>query len=157
MASVTIPLVYRAFCIYIEPVLALFGAYMTYFTQDYFVQGTTPLAIGQANPTLSPLNKLLLTNISGLYAFLAVNEGLVLRLSKDPNVWRAVEFSLCLSDVAHLWAIYEAAPEEFVNVVGWRSEDWINIGSLSVGLAIRVACVLGIGFGTPKKADGKQL
>jgi len=157
MAS--IPLLYRLFCLWIEPVLAIGGTYLCYFDQARFIQGTTPVLIGRANTALSPLNKLLLTEISGLYAFLALNEALVLRLSNDPNIWRAVEFSMCFSDLAHLWAIYEGSPAEFVDVLRWRGEDWINIGSLFVGLAIRVAVVLGVGFGSgqeKKKATGKQ-
>ena len=108
-SSSHIPLLYRIFCLYFEPLADLGGTYLCYFQPSKFVHTTTlPLTAGNGNnPNLaiSLLNKLFLTEIAGLYAFLGVNEALVLRFSNDPRLWRAVEFSQCLADVSHLLAV----------------------------------------------------
>jgi len=164
MASSTtnIPLLYRIFFLYFEPFGALGGTYLAHFRPSRFIDATTPVALAKSatiNPTpVSPLTQLLLTNIAALYAFFAINEILVLRVTKDVNVWKAVMVALCFSDLGHVYAWYAAAPDAYLNFAAYRSEDWINNGTLVLGLVIRVAFLLGIGMGGGKakaEAEGR--
>lgn len=71
---------------------------------------------------------------------------ILLRATTDARVWRAVQASILLVDIAMLGGFARA-----FNATGrldlrlWRAEDWTNIGITGgVGL-IRAAFLLGIG------------
>jgi len=88
---------------------------------------------------------MLFTNIGCLYALFAINEGLVLRLTKEKNVWLGVIAAMLVSDVGHLYAVWEIAPERMLDLVKWNSDEWINYGTLWFGAALRLAFLLGFG------------
>ena len=54
-------------------------------------------------------------------------------------------FGILLTDLGLLYGVYVGDPEGFVNVAGWESGDWTNIGILGTVIAIRSAFLLGIG------------
>lgn len=52
---------------------------------------------------------------------------------------------MLLSDIGHLYAVYQIAPERMLEVAGWNSDEWINYGTLWFGAALRVAFLAGVG------------
>lgn len=55
-------------------------------------------------PTAVPLaTRLALAQLANLYLLFALNEGLVLRCTRNRAVWRTLLFGLLLADLGHLW------------------------------------------------------
>ncbi|KAF7882043.1 uncharacterized protein EAF01_011823 [Botrytis porri] len=142
---------YHVFLLYIEPILALSGAYLAYFQPYKFIHDTAPSSLSKPFVSLSstltpdPVIQLLTTDIAALYVLFTINEAVVLRLTRDYSVWNTVVSAMLLCDVGHFWGIYEADPVVLLNVGGWSAEELINIGILGFGLVLRIAFLLGLG------------
>ncbi|KAJ8058745.1 hypothetical protein OCU04_011736 [Sclerotinia nivalis] len=145
--------IYRIFLLYIEPVMALGGAYLAYFQPAKFILSTAPSTISLPFTSLTtstllspdPVIKFLSTDIAALYVLFTINEVVVLRLTRDYSVWKAVVFAMFVCDMGHILGIYEADPVGSLNVVGWTTEEQINNGILAFGLILRLAFLLGFG------------
>lgn len=138
--------IYRIFLLYIEPVLALSGAYLAFFKPAKFIFSTAPSSISSPFITLAshdPVIKFLSTDIAALYVLFTINEAVVLRLTRDYSVWKAVVFAMLVCDVGHLWGVYEADPMGSLNVGGWTFEESINNGILVFGAILRIAFLSG--------------
>jgi hypothetical protein len=164
-----IPLIYRLFHLYIEPFLFVpSGIYLCLFDPLRFLISTTPgpiaapFSIGPPSAAaphspaeITPLLRILLTNTAGLYLMFVLNEVLVLRLTSDIKVWRAVIFSMLCCDVIHVYAVAAAAGPGFMLDIGaWRFEDWANTCVLSGGAVLRLFFLMGVGFG--KREEKKE-
>jgi len=141
---------YRIFLLYIEPVLALSGAYLAFFQPARFLVGTAPSPIStpflpSSSITPDPVIKFLCADIAALYVLFTINEAVVLRLTRDYSVWRAVVFAMLVCDVGHVYGIYEADPVGSLSIAGWTMEEAINNGILGFGVILRVAFLLGVG------------
>ncbi len=88
---------------------------------------------------------MMLTNIGSLYLLFAINEGVVLRMTKEKNVWLAVILGMCLSDVGHIYAAWKIAPVRLFEVLGWNSDEWVNYGTLIGGFTMRLLFLMGVG------------
>lgn len=88
---------------------------------------------------------MMLLNIGALYGLFAIIEGIVLRLTKEKSVWLAVLAAMLVSDVGHIYAAYEIAPELIVQFASWNSDEWVNHGSLVFGALLRASFLIGIG------------
>ncbi|OCL14138.1 hypothetical protein AOQ84DRAFT_351659 [Glonium stellatum] len=144
--NIKIPLPYRLFHQTLEPIFALSGAYMALFRTPSYLQTIAPPSAYTLDSTLSPVSSLLLAHEASLYVQFALCEVLVLRLTSDIRIWRALVFSLLFSDIGHLYAAYLVLGPTFWNMQGWRSQEWTNLGTLWFGLALRVAFMCGIGM-----------
>ncbi|KAG0647592.1 hypothetical protein D0Z07_6798 [Hyphodiscus hymeniophilus] len=142
-----IALPYRIFFLYIEPILALGGTYLSMADPERLVLGTVPLPafIAESPLKITPIMQLLLTNIGALYALFAMNEAIVLRYTREKSVWVAVVAGMLVSDFGHLYAVYAVAPERALQMTGWNSDEWINYGTLVGGAMMRLAFLAGIG------------
>ncbi|KAF7941592.1 uncharacterized protein EAE97_006429 [Botrytis byssoidea] len=142
---------YRVFLLYIEPILALSGAYLAYSQPYKFIHGTAPSSLSKPFVSLSstltpdPVIQFLSTDIAALYVLFTINEAVVLRLTRDYSVWKAVVFAMLVCDVGHFWGIYKADCVGLFRVGGWSTEERINYGILGFGLVLRIAFLLGLG------------
>ncbi|KAG9237205.1 hypothetical protein BJ875DRAFT_540660 [Amylocarpus encephaloides] len=137
--------IYTIYFLYLEPLFALGGTYLSIFQPIRFLEGCIPLpGLPSDYQAITPLTTLLLMNIGSLYALFAINEGVVLRLTKEKNVWLTVMGTMCVTDVFHLYAVWAIAPSHFMDFMAWNSDEWINYGTLSFGFALRLAFMLGI-------------
>ncbi|KAF2428610.1 hypothetical protein EJ08DRAFT_592144, partial [Tothia fuscella] len=84
------------------------------------------------------------------------NQAVVLRLTKERKVWNALIVGMVLSDLGHIYALWEADKLGFFDVSGFRREDWINEGMLVVGLALRVGFLAGVGVECEHDGGGKR-
>jgi hypothetical protein len=156
--SPTIPLPYRLFHLYIEPILFVpSGILLSLFYPEKFLVSTSPAPlVTLAPPAITPLIRLLLTNTAGLYLAFVINEALVLRLTSDIRIWRAVIFSMLVCDVVHLYAVWAAAGTDFMlDFAAWRFEDWVNWWVLAAGAVVRLLFLCGVGFGRGKGGKGE--
>ena len=165
-----IPLPYRLFHLYIEPLLFVPGGiYLSLFQPRQFLLSTTPSSLSlpyrpdyptasSPNPEpITPVIQQLLTNTAGLYFLFMLNELLVLWLSDDIKIWRAVIFAMLCCDVLHLYGLWVAGGTEFMlDPMGkWAEEDWVN-GCILLGGAVLRACFLaGLGV-RDGKGEGKK-
>src|SRR5436190_1542401 len=100
-SSFVLPLPYRFFFLFLEPLLALAGAYVAHFQPQQYLHLTSPSTFSASSPV--PLaTQVVLSQLANLYFLFAVNEALVLRATADLRVWRTVLVALLVADVGHL-------------------------------------------------------
>ncbi len=151
----SLPLLYRLFFLFAEPVSALVGAYFAHLRQhDYLTltdSSTAPSEIPRGTA-------IALSQLANLYLLFAINEALVLRSTSDLHVWRTVLFGLLVADFGHLYSVSPLGAEIYWSVAKWNAIDWGNIAFVYLGASMRIAFLAGVGLGTKprrlaKKAD----
>lgn len=146
-----IALIYRIWFLWFEPPAALGGMYLCIFQPNRILSGMMPVpaylaaSSGSSGVPITPLLRMMLLNIGALYGLFAIIEGIVLRLTKEKSVWVAVLAAMLVSDLGHIYAAYEIAPERIVEFMSWSFDEWVNYGTLVFGALLRAAFVLGIG------------
>jgi len=137
---------YRIFFLSIEPLLAFSGALLSHFHPHKFVTSITPAPVNTSPPlVVTPVIQLLCTNIAALYLLFTINEVIVLRLSNDIKVWRAVIGGMLVSDIGHLYGVYAADPARATEWGKWVMEEWFNVLTLSFGAVVRLGFLAGVG------------
>lgn len=154
-----IPLFYRIMFTYIDPMFCCMGAAMHLFDQQKTLIGYSPFAttVSTSMTKTTTAVPLLLENLAGFFLTLGVLEALLLRVkSNDVAVWRCVQASAFILDVAMVWTHSKAlSVEGRWDVLQWRGDDWRNIaGNVAAGLP-RLCCALGIGMGGLRAVKGK--
>jgi len=146
-ASFSLPLAYRAFFLFIEPISAIVGAYYAHIQQNAYLR-LTHAPSAAANPI--PLGTtIVLSQLANMYFFFAINEALVLRSTGDLRVWRAVLFCLLVGDLGHLYTVRELGLGIYYGVGRWNAIDWGNIPFVYLGALMRIAFLLGVGLPRP--------
>jgi hypothetical protein len=142
-----ISIIYRIYFLYFEPIAALGGTYLCLFDPMRFLSATMSLRAFRAFQPIdiSPILVQNLTNLGFMYVLFAINEGIVLRVTRERKVWFAILASMVATDCGHLYAAWVIDPERIWQVAGWNSDEWVNYGTLIVGLTLRVAFFLGLG------------
>jgi hypothetical protein len=150
----SLPLAYRLFFLFIEPLSALVGAYYAHFRQPTYLQ-LTHLASSPADQQQVPLGTaIVLSQLANLYFFFAVNEALVLRSTGDLRVWRAVLFCLLVGDLGHLYTVRELGWGVYYDVARWNAIDWGNVPFVYLGASMRVAFLMGVGLSGTDRRNG---
>lgn len=148
--TVKIPFAYRALFLYFEPFAALFGAVLLHFRPQLFLNTMSPIARYASD------NQVIYDQLSATYTLFAFNEAVLLRVTKDLRVWKALLVGILVCDAIHLYGSWAAlGGDVFWDVRSWRAEDWANLGSLWGQGAFRVAFLAGIGLkeATPVKRE----
>ncbi len=143
----TIPIFYRIFFLYIDPLICLLGVYTFFFDHPTYITNGTPHSLSSTiqDQNLTPLEKFLLSAL-GSYALCIFGvQILLLHQFHDVRIWRIVMFSILLTDLGLLYTVYTVDPSAFWAVRGWTGGDWSNNGILGLVIAIRSAFLLGIG------------
>jgi hypothetical protein len=149
-----IPLPYRLFHLYLEPVFALNGARLAIQTPQTYLQIISPPTYPHpAAP--SPVETLLLAQIASLYALFAFNEAVILRYvgPQRLDIWRLIIMGCLIADVGHMWALWKVAGltegglEIFWDPRMWtRWEEWGNLGLTWFAMLLRMGFVTGVGL-----------
>ncbi|KAI4130378.1 MAG: hypothetical protein LQ347_003409 [Umbilicaria vellea] len=143
-ASTAIPLTYRMFFLFIEPISALVGAYFSFFQPQTYLELTHAAS---APLTGIPLTtQVVLQQLSNLYLLFAINEALVLRSTSDLRVWRTLLCGLLVADFGHLYSVNGLGSHVYWNASLWTAMDWGNVGFVYFGAVMRTAFLLGIGL-----------
>jgi hypothetical protein len=146
-----IALIYKIWFLYVEPPAALGGMYFCIFQPNRILSAMMPVpaylaaSSGSSGVPITPLVRMMLLNIGALYGLFAIIEGIALRLTMEKSVWLAVLAAMLVSDVGHIYAAYEIAPERIVQFASWNSDEWVNYGSLVFGALLRASFLIGIG------------
>jgi hypothetical protein len=147
--SFRLPLLYRTFFLFIEPISALAGAYAAHFRPQAYLS----LTHAASSPIHRPVpvsTTIVLSQLANLYLLFALNEALVLRSTRDIRVWKTVLFVLLVADFGHLWSVSPLGWEKYVDVMGWNAMDWGNLGFVYLGASLRIAFLADVGLGRGK-------
>ncbi|KAL8679208.1 MAG: hypothetical protein Q9186_004505 [Xanthomendoza sp. 1 TL-2023] len=140
--SATLPFFPRLVFTFLEP-LACIGGYIT------SVRNTASFAADQV-PSSSPtpftsttqILALQLGNCYGLLALIAIG---VLYSTNEPKVVRNYLIACAIADVGHIWVTYNVLGfAKFVDVKGWNSLAWGNIGFTLFLFVTRVGYLAGV-------------
>lgn len=132
-----IPLIFRIFFLYIEPISALVGAYYSAIEPQTYLELThAPTAPKNG---ISTSTNIILNQLSNLYFLFAINEALVLRAADDMKVWCTLLACLLLADLGHLYSVRLLGQRIYWDVASWNAIDWGNIGFVYVGAAMRIS------------------
>jgi len=142
-----VALPYRFLFLYFEPFMAFAGATLCHFNPAQFLNTMSPTAV------YAPSNQVVYDQVAATYTLFAFNEAVVLRITNDIRVWKAILFGILICDIIHLYASYTAlGAAAFWDPRLWRLEDAINLGTLWGQSIVRIAFLLDIGL----DKDGKQ-
>ncbi|TKA52761.1 hypothetical protein B0A55_13395 [Friedmanniomyces simplex] len=156
-----IPLPYRLFFLYLEPLATALGALYAF---DAFGLQTTYLHLTYPSPSSSPAGLLLnastresivLNQLANLYLVFALNEALVLRATNDVHVWRVLLLGLLIADFGHLYSVHAVGWGVYYQFWTWSSMYWGNLGFVYVGATMRGAFLGGMGFRRRQAGGGK--
>jgi len=87
-----------------------------------------------------------------------IMSAVLLRYTNDMNVWRIVQLSCFVVDLAYYWAVWEVlAKQGRLSVGTWRAEDWGSIGITAFAGLVRLAFMARVGFGEASRNDKKDL
>jgi hypothetical protein len=143
MANSHIPLFYRVFFLYIDPLICLSGIYLCFFDHATYLEMGVPQALTRHSP--SPLSSYLITVIGAWSLSIFAMQILLLQQYRDVKVWKIFMFAILLTDLGMVYAVYEADPVMAVSVSKWGRGEWTNHGILGIVIAVRTAFLLGIG------------
>jgi hypothetical protein len=140
-----LPLIYRLWFLYTEPVLAISGAYLVYFRPQEYLKMTHFAEPDLAIPasTTHIMNML----VSQFLCF-GLMELFVTRSTNDLRVWNTLFCCMIVSDVAWIWAIHGlgGSTAYWYSPWMWDVEGWGNFGSSWIALLYRLAFVSGFGL-----------
>ncbi|KID72808.1 uncharacterized protein G6M90_00g003550 [Metarhizium brunneum] len=138
-----VPTLYTCFFAYADPLIALYGAYLNFLAPEQAVASMAPQS------TYDPATVFLFHQAGGLALAVAVMSALVPRVSEDLAVWKVLQFSLLLSDVGGLSGVYFALERQGrLEPRLWSADDRAVGGLYLFITAVRLAFVLGVGFGS---------
>jgi hypothetical protein len=149
-----IPLFYRVFFLYIDPLICLFGIYFFFFDHHTYIQNGIPSAISSqitSTTILSPLTKHLIMALGSYSVFVFAMQILLLHQFKDApqglnvKIWRIVQFGILLIDLGLLYGVYSADPMGALDFSGWGGGDLGNNGILVMVAVVRSAFLVGLG------------
>jgi hypothetical protein len=106
----------------------------------------TPLATPVAD---SPHFRVIFDQLAATYFLFAFNEAVVLRLTADVRVWKALLFGIACCDAVHIWGTSQALGGLHVLISPglWRWQDWVNLLMLYIPISMRLAFCCGVGLG----------
>ncbi|KAH0490655.1 hypothetical protein TgHK011_002113 [Trichoderma gracile] len=142
-----LPLAYRLFFLYLEPISALVGAYYAHFRQQRYLQLLLHTATAPAQLVAVPLGtSVAMSQLASMYLFFAINEALVLRATRDLRVWRTVLLVLLIADLGHLNSLKELGPKVYYDITGWNAADVGNVPWVYAGAGMRLCFLAGVGL-----------
>lgn len=152
MESGHIPFFYRLTFLYLEPISILMGAVQACFFQSAYLRLTHA---SSAPSVVVPVStSIVLTQLANLYLGLAITEALVLRVTTEYSVWKALIIVLLIADVGHLYSVLPLGfSRAFLQWWNWNAIDWGNVGWVYFLALTRISMLLGIGFGR-RQASG---
>jgi hypothetical protein len=132
-----IPPIYTIFHIYLEPLLALSGAWHLHFAPvRYFT-------FMPSSSNYSAASQIAYDQLATCYVFFAAIEILVLRSTSDVKVWRAVVLALLICDAGHVGAI---GAELGWKVWEWEGVDHVTMAMNVVPMVVRGMFLAGVGI-----------
>lgn len=138
-----LPLPYRLFFLWIEPISTIVGAYFAHFEQQKYLDDTMMTAGGLG---VSTRESIVLSQLANLYFAFTLNEALVLRATNSRKVWSTLLLGLLIADFGHIYACKAAGVDLYYSFWTWNAMWAGNLGFVYVGATLRTCFLLGIGL-----------
>ena len=146
MALSDIPLIYRAWHLWIEPAMALNGARYLWCAPEVHHEYMP------ATAAWNPSSQIIYDQLAATYLLFAFNQAVTLRLVRDVYAWKVLLFGMALCDAGHIYSIWaEMGTREMLSPAIWRSHDWVTMVSTVGPFFLRLAFVLGVGLKSEKE------
>lgn len=146
-----IPLTYRIFFQWLDPIICVWGAYMDFFDPRLVLSSHIP------NPTPDIGHAMILKQRGGGMLNFGFVSAVLLRYTYDLNVWNIVQIANFIVDVAYFWAVYEVLNVQGrLSVSSWRAEDWGAVVITGTAGVMRLAFLARLGFGKGGKSGAKR-
>ena len=159
-AAVPIPLAYRLFFLYIEPISAIVGAFYAGIRPIEYLTYLTSSPVG-AKLAQTPLTATFISlyQLSILSLLFALNEHIVLASTSSLRTWRTPLFCLLVADFGHLATMVPLGQEKgfwevFVAFWNWNAMEWGSVAFVYAGATMRSSFLLGVGFGGHRSEVG---
>ncbi|KZT06557.1 uncharacterized protein LAESUDRAFT_182968 [Laetiporus sulphureus 93-53] len=145
-----IPLPYRLFFLYLEPISALVGAYYAAGKPAEYLAylSFSSMPTSELPPTSTLIS---LYQLSNLYLLFALNEHLVLSSTNSIRIWQRLLFCLLMADFGHLATMIPLALEKgfarvFLEFMQWNAMEAGSVGFVYVGALMRISFLAGAGL-----------
>lgn len=150
-----IPPFYRIFFTSIDPLIALSGAYLSFFDPETILASSFPRSSIYAKPT--PPITVLLTQASGAFIMMAYFMIFMLRYTSDVKIWKVFEFGILITDFTLFLSLRGALETQGrLDVGAIRREEWGTIVITGFVTLVRMAFLVGVGFKEGKGAGYKS-
>jgi hypothetical protein len=151
MSSSVVPGVYRFFFTWFDPVVAFAGAYMDFFAPDTVMNSLIP------NYLHDPHHMFVFQQMGGGMLSISFLSAVLLRYSTDLGVWKCLQASVLIVDIATLYSCWDALKGQGRLQLGaLRGEDWGTIGLTTFVTVLRVAFLAGFGFKKQQRSGMKS-
>ncbi|KAH7402009.1 hypothetical protein DE146DRAFT_652188 [Phaeosphaeria sp. MPI-PUGE-AT-0046c] len=151
MSRPTIPLPYRVFFQYLDPIICVWGAYMDFFDPRLVLSSHIP------NPTPDIGHAMILKQRGGGMLNFGFVSAVLLRYTYDLNIWNIVQVANFIVDVAYFWAVYEVLNVQGrLSVSTWMVEDWGAVAITGTAGVMRLAFLARVGFRKGGKSGVKK-
>jgi hypothetical protein len=159
-----IPLIYRLWFTWIDPVLSIPGVYFGLFKPELLLRSFIPATIPNRaapdaplpNPdaVVNPAQAMIFNQLAGFLLATAVLSCFMLRSTNDLTVWKYYQGAICLVDFVILVAMgLEYSQQGRLSPLTWRQEDWFSVLLTAVCALLRSSFVLGIGLDKKRKTN----
>ncbi|KAL3461962.1 hypothetical protein BJX64DRAFT_260046 [Aspergillus heterothallicus] len=146
--SSTIPLFYRFYFLWYEPLACLLGVYAVFGQPTAYLNSYIPTAITE---TLDLTHKTLLTQMGAAFLYVGLSQGLLLRYTSDVGVWKMLNLSLLGWDAILLWGLWDGlSAQGRLSLDGLRGNDLQVIVITAVTTIVRAVFVAGVGLRSAK-------
>ena len=141
-ATASLPALYRHTLTTIEPLFALNGAVLAFFTPQTYLSTMT-----RDSALLTPNTTFLYTEIGGAWLYFAFVEAVVLRQFDDLRLWRMLCWAMLLSDAAYCVSVAQALGGwgAWMALSDWTVSDHAVFWSTVPVALVRLLVVLGVG------------
>ncbi|KAH7135329.1 hypothetical protein B0J11DRAFT_518141 [Dendryphion nanum] len=144
-SSPPIPSFYHIFFSSIDPLIALSAIYFNFFDPETSLGSMFP----PSDPSfvITPLHTLILHQLGGAFFTIIFLQVVLLRYTKDVQIWKIFQTSILLMDFAMFFSIWMALKSQNRCQVGRiRWEEWGNIGITGFVTITRIAFLAEVGF-----------
>ncbi|KAG7447785.1 uncharacterized protein BT62DRAFT_947964 [Guyanagaster necrorhizus] len=149
--TLTIPLPYRLFFLYIEPISAISGC-IAALNPSFYLGELTLASSFKPDAVRNTQTDIALYQLANLYLLFALNEHLVLSSTSSLKTWRILLLCLLIADLGHLATMAPLGRDAFWKVWEWNAMLWGSIGFVYLGASMRLSFLLGLGFGGGTKS-----
>ena len=117
-----VPTFYRLVFLWLEPCFALAGSFMAAVLPTLYLHTMAPHA------SYDSRYQVVLDQVAALYLLFAFNEAVVLRITSELKVWKAILAGIIICDIVHIYGTACAlGSATFLDPLSWRFHDAFNI------------------------------
>ena len=146
-----IPAFYRIYFSTIDPLVLASAVFMDFVTPSFTVGAFIPTSVAPYNPYYD----VLLQQLGGALLFMAILDVVLLRYTKDINIWKIVQVGVLSYDLILLGSIYYGLKQQHrLSLHALRFEDWGDI--IITGQAAIVRSLFLLGVGLHQDTQGKK-